>query len=666
MAFLVAHASSINIFVYNHIPRRRHYLYLSLHDFSEAIRRSCLPRGSLASALKPREFPVQSRAAADDGVPAEDIEVSISNANSGEGYIGLFVQMLGLDNNPVDREHAVMTLWKYSDGGKNFIDVIMKFPGCVKLVLSLLKSGNFSTCEAAAGLLRNISSVNLYRDIIAESGVIEEIVWLLHQPCLTIGVKEQSLCTLWNLSIDEKTRIKIAHGDFLPLLVKFLDDEEIKVKEAAGGVLANLSLSPCNHNNMVEAGVIPKLANLFKSDAEGLKVIRKSAKTALLELSKDDYYRVLIIEEGLIQVPLIGAAAYKSLRSQSHSWPSLPDGTDFERTSCSSRYGATELLLGLSVREKNINLEEAKINAMVGRSQQQFLARIGAIESDERRSESNSSFNQRHTLLPCIDGVARLVLFLGLEDVSAITRAALSIADGAISEHLRILFKEAGAIQRLVTLLSHDDKLVQEAVVYALDRLLLSYEVLQTIEAESIMRPLVGIIRLANASESTLEKIVNILHRVINLGECMEGKIHEEEFFSGSNKRVNSSYSSINKDVITRASKTSSVFELISRERVIDSDVVKYLIRMLKTSSPTLQTKIASIFEYLTSFKPYVMMLTISDIESGLHAVFQNLLSNCEKGLHGFSDYNVRAQKNLFPCGRKREATGVGRKQRWC
>ncbi|XP_020576746.1 uncharacterized protein LOC110022246 [Phalaenopsis equestris] len=54
---------------------------------------------------------------------------------------------------------------------------------------------------------------------------------------------------------------------------------------------------------------------------------------------------------------------------------------------------------------------------------------------------------------------------------------------------------------------------------------------------------------------------------------------------------------------------------------------------MLKTSSPTLQTKIASIFEYLTSFKPYVMMLTISDIESGLHAVFQNLLSNCTQGV---------------------------------
>ncbi|KAH0464136.1 hypothetical protein IEQ34_006922 [Dendrobium chrysotoxum] len=817
MALSVAYASNINLFAYNQFHRVR------WHDVTETTRRNSPPWVSPAIVLKRRKFPIFSRAAAGEGGPAEfnpgssatskDIEVSNNNGNSGEGYIGLFVQMLGLDNNPVDREHAVVTLWKYSEGGKNFIDVIMKFPGCVNLVLSLLKSDNPSTCEAAAGLLRNISSVKLYRDIIAESGVIEEISWLLHQSFLSLGVKEQSLCTLWNLSIDEKPRIKIARGDLLPLLIKLLDDEEIKVKEAAAGVLSNLTLSPCNHCNMVEVGVIPKLAtdwaqnecvicigrllntgsnnpmlidilfglsheceqveitgfppicgedscslvlkttqsaghtrppvgtwtrsraharmtclhpddwicdrtelasplphlsslscdlenfreatteiscrkstqernplvlrivgvgderkslfglfawcvpdtarerererrghrffsyfawgwpryvdvaNLFKSDAEGLKVIRKSAKTALLELSKDDYYRVLIFEEGLIKVPLIGAAAYKSFRPQSHSWPSLPDGTELERTSRSSRYGATELLLGLSVREKDISLEEAKINAIVGRSQQLFLARIGAIENDGRRSESDSSLNQQYTLLPWIDGVAWLVLFLDLEEVSAITRAAYSIADGSISEHLRISFKEAGAVKRLVQLLSHDDKAVQEAVVYALDRLSLSYEVLQTIEAEGIVHPLVDIIKRANASGKILEKILNILHRVIDPGKYMERKLHDK-VVSGSDKRAISSYNSLNSDVITRASETSSMSDLISRERVIDSDVVKYLIRILKTSSPTLQTKIASIFEHLSSFEPYVTMLTISDIESGLHAVFQNLLSN--------------------------------------
>lgn len=75
-------------------------------------------------------------------------------------------------------------------------------------------------------------------------------------------MKEQSICTLWNLSVDEKLRMKIANADLLPLVIKFLEDEAIKVKEAVGGVLANLALSKSLHGIMVEAGVIPKLVRL--------------------------------------------------------------------------------------------------------------------------------------------------------------------------------------------------------------------------------------------------------------------------------------------------------------------------------------------------------------------------------------------------------------------
>ena len=80
---------------------------------------------------------------------------------------------------------------------------------------------------------------------------------------LILQVKEQSLCTLWNLSVDEKLRVKIATPDILPILVKSLDDDDIMVKEAAGGVLSNLALSQVNHKIMVEEGVIPKLVRLL-------------------------------------------------------------------------------------------------------------------------------------------------------------------------------------------------------------------------------------------------------------------------------------------------------------------------------------------------------------------------------------------------------------------
>lgn len=209
----------------------------------------------------------------------------------------------------------------------------------------------------------------------------------------------------------------------------------------------------------------------MKTKDDGFKVIRKEAKTTLLELCKDEYFRILVTEEGLVRVPLVGAAAYKAFKPVSYSWPSLPDGTEIQKNSRPSRYGASELLLGLNVRD-NLNLSEAKMNAMIGRSQQQFLARIGAIElEDGRKVHSDSSQRQQYTLLPWIDGVARLVLILGLEDISAISRAAYSIADAATSEHMRISFKEAGAVRLLVQLLDHSNDGIKEAAALALDRL---------------------------------------------------------------------------------------------------------------------------------------------------------------------------------------------------
>lgn len=214
-------------------------------------------------------------------------------------------------------------------------------------------------------------------------------------------------------------------------------------------------------------------AKFLTSDSEGSKVIKKEARNALLELVKDEYYRILIVEEGLIPVPLIGAEAYKSFTPGLHSWPTLPDGTKIERISKEpSRFGAAELLLGLNIDESNANIEEAKKNAIIGRTHQQFLARIGAIEWETNtKSHSESSDSQQVTLLPWVDGVARLVLILELEDKSAIARAADSIADVSINEHMRIAFKEAGAVNHLVRHLNSDDGDVRLAVTRALERL---------------------------------------------------------------------------------------------------------------------------------------------------------------------------------------------------
>ncbi|XP_059649528.1 uncharacterized protein LOC132295328 isoform X2 [Cornus florida] len=556
-----------------------------------------------------------------------------SSSSAGDGYVALFVRMLGLDNDPLDREQAIVALWKYSLGGKQCIDAIMQFRGSINLIINLLKSESSSACEAAAGLLRTISSVNVYRELVADSGAIEEITGLLNRSSLTSDVKEQSICTLWNLSVDEKLRVNIADSDLLPLLVKFLDDEDVKVKEAAGGVLATLALSQYNHRIMVEAGVIPKLANLLKTDVEGSKIIRKEAKNTLLELAKDEYYRILVMEEGLVLVPIVGAAAYQSFRPALYSWPSLPDGTEIEQGSKGpSRYGASELLLGLNLQDKNANLEESKLNAVVGRTQQQFLARIGAIElEDGKKSESESSSSWRYTLLPWMDGVARLVLILGLEDESAIARAAESIADASISEQMRISFKEAGAVKHLVRLSDHPSDAVKLAVFHALERLSVSNDVCQIIEAEGVLYPLLNSLKHPKISECLMEKTLNILARILDPTKEMKLKFYEGPV-NGSKRRsyeIRNTGSTGNADI--PASESASSLQTTHTRDLLDSAVVARLVEVLKISSPNLQRKAASILEFMAVFEPCIEKITWVEIESGLDAAFQQKILDGKK-----------------------------------
>ncbi|KAL0424626.1 UNVERIFIED_CONTAM: Junction plakoglobin [Sesamum radiatum] len=537
------------------------------------------------------------------------------SSSSNDGYVALFIRMLGVDNDPQDREQAVVALWKYALGGKHCIDNIMKYRGTVNLIVNLLKSESDSACEAAAGLLRVISSINLYRNSVAESGAIEEMTSLLTRSSLSSDVKEQSICTLWNLSVDEKLCVRITSSDILPLLVKFLEDEDIKVKEAAGGVLSNLTLSQSNHKLMVEAGVIPKLANLLKANEEDSKIIRKVARNALLELAKDEYNRILVMEEGLVLVPLVGAAAYKSFTPALYSWPSLPDGTKIEQSSKGpSRYGASELLLGLNVDEKKAELEEAKMNAVVGRTQQQFLVRMGAIEiEDDTKSKVEWSSNQRMTLLPWMDAVARLVLILGLEDESAIGRAAGSIADASINEHMRTSFKEAGAIKHLVQLINHPSDAVRLGVIRALDRLSISNNVCRTIEAENILHPLTNLLKQSK-SEISHSLTAMFYDGTVN-GSNKGWDVVRHPASANGNDMIASELASRNNYLDRRQN--------IAGGDLVDSTFLSCLVDILKTSIPDLQRKAASILESIVAIEACVEQLISADIESGLVAVFR-------------------------------------------
>lgn len=538
-----------------------------------------------------------------DSSTSEDGKESSIDAES-DDFLGLLVGMLGLDKDPLDRDQAIENLYEFSLGGKECVDAIMKFQGCLYLVVGLLTSESDFTSEAAAGLLRSVSSVSLYIDAVEECGAVEAMISLLSRPSLSSEVKEQCLGTLWNLSVDEKVRMKIADMEILDLFMKFLDDKAVKVREASGGVLANLALSSCNHQKLVEAGIIPKMATFLKevnfskmvftgSEAVNAflesKVLRKQARSALLELAKDDYYKILIIEEGIVPVPLVGAAAYNTLKPP-------PTRSVQDRL----RYGASKVPPGSS-GDKNVKIDKAKITAMFAPTIQRALAGKGALEKDDGWNSQSDPNNRHFTLLPWVEAAARLVLILELEDEVAISRAAEAIAYSSINEHLRSSFKEAGAIKQLIQLLDHSSYAVRCAVAHALERLSVSPTVCPVIEAGGAIRPLVNILKHSEISGCLIEKTLDIFSRILGTNREMESK-----------KALDAAASGLNDNKIEN-----------SRKDELDSAVIARLVEILKTASPNLQRKAASVLELVAVIDPSFELIVPVDIASALDAVLQ-------------------------------------------
>lgn len=380
-------------------------------------------------------------------------------------------------------------------------------------------------------------------------------------------------------------------------------------------MLANLALSPSTHSIIVKAGVIPKMSKFLTNEVEGSKVIRKEAKNVLLELAKDDYYKILIVEEGLVLVPLVGSAAYASFKPAIHSFPSLPDGTELKRSSIPSRFGASELLLGLNVEDNSDKIDESKANAIVGRTQQQFLARIGAIEAEAKKKSQGASTSHHQTLLPLKDGVARLVLILELEDERAITRAADAIAGASVNESIRIAFKEAGAVKHLVRLLNHDNCAVRSAVVNALEKLSVSNALCRTKEVEGITRSLVNMVKDFKTTDGLMEKTLSILTRILDPNREMKSKFYDGPV-NGSRKVADS-----------RSGNGASAYGNIEEMKdVLDSTVVARLVDILKCGSSILQAKVASILEFLTTIEPCLETIIATNIGSVLIAIFEQIL----------------------------------------
>jgi hypothetical protein len=355
------------------------------------------------------------------------------------------------------------------------------------------------------------------RSVVADAGALEEIAGLLIRHSVSSSeVREQAVGVLWNLSANERERKKIAGLELLPVLLAVVDSKEELEQEAAMGVLANMSLSPSNHSILVDAGIIPKLVKILMEEMTVSKMTRKEARNTLLALAENPNYRLAIIENGLVPVPLIGASAYRSFKPLLEEAPPLPDNISLGEAP-KSDFGAGELLLGLKAGADTPEIDDATRLTIEGRVKQQFLARIGVIEKEAKMQNAKAetvlcaqSEEDKITFMPWWDGIPRLVLILGLNDLTVACRAAESMAEIAINEEHRQAIHKAGGVPHLVRLLGCGDEATTDATVLALDMLGKSQKVRRSIDAHGAVPALVAILQARNVPQLTKERVNSV------------------------------------------------------------------------------------------------------------------------------------------------------------
>lgn len=278
----------------------------------------------------------------------------------------------------------------------------------------------------------------------------------------------------------------------------------------------------------------------------------------------------------------------------------------------------------MNVKSVGHGLDETSRIAIEVQGQQQFLAQFGVLEKDEgTKPHLLTASEPRVTLMPWWDGIARLVFIIVLDDLSAVERAAYSIADISINEEIRNAIQEAGAIPHLVRLLGHKDEALKIAAAFALERLSLSFKVRRSIESHGAVDPLVYILKEDVFSNNLKEKVVTILARLSQTGEEVKVMIQS--------RAIPGLLDIMNSENTTAEAKTEaegvldelSAMKFRTRDKIVSGGGLPSLVNILTKGGPSLQEKAACVLENLAITESFAAAIIEAGVEAGLKAILK-------------------------------------------
>ncbi|KAI8967922.1 vacuolar protein 8 [Mycotypha africana] len=341
-------------------------------------------------------------------------------------------------------------------------------------ILFLLQSHDVEVQRAASAALGNLAVNTENKLLIVKLGGLEQLIRQMGSP--NVEVQCNAVGCITNLATHDENKTKIAKSDALRLLVDLAKSKDQRVQRNATGALLNMTHTQENRQQLVNAGAIPVLISLLSSpDAD----VQYYCTTALSNIAVDASNRKKLAQTDsrLVQY-LIALMDTKSLKVQCQAALAL-------RNLASDEKYQLEI-----VRCKGL---PPLLRLLKSSFLPLILSSVACIRNISIHPANES---------PIIDGgfVNPLIELLAYDENEEIQCHAISTLRNlaASSERNKRAIVEAGAVERIKTLIKKVPASVQTEMTAAIAVLALSDELKQKLLGMGILEVLVDLTSSSN------------------------------------------------------------------------------------------------------------------------------------------------------------------------
>ncbi|KAJ8661318.1 hypothetical protein O0I10_003068 [Lichtheimia ornata] len=334
-------------------------------------------------------------------------------------------------------------------------------------ILFLLQSHDVEVQRPASAALANLAVNTENKLLIVKLGGLEQLIRQMGSP--SVEVQCNAVGCITNLATHDDNKVRIAKSDALRLLVDLARSKDQRVQRNATGALLNMTHTQDNRQQLVNAGAIPVLISLLSSqDAD----VQYYCTTALSNIAADGMNRKKLAQTDsrLVQY-LIALMETKSLKVQCQAALALRNLASDEKyqleiVRCK---GLTPLL----------RLLKSSFLPLI-------LSSVACIRNISIHPANESPIIEEGFVNPLIE-------LLSYDDNEEIQCHAISTLRNlaASSERNRKAIVEAGAVERIRTLIHRVPASVQTEMTAAIAVLALSDELKPQLLSMSILQVLV-------------------------------------------------------------------------------------------------------------------------------------------------------------------------------